>query len=130
MNNLLYYVQEGGWSMYPIACFLLLGGMLGLGALASLFASTRKLPIGIGLAALMVGLMALGMGLLGTMQGRAATEDAIVNADPEFAERLRVVGYEEADNNLVFGGIACVIPLLTGMLAVARGVTMKATEKR
>ena len=130
MNDVVRYLQEGGWSMYPIACFGVIGVFMGLAALASMFASSRKMAIGLGISALLLGLMALGMGLVGTMQGRRTTEEAIVNVDPEFAEVIRVQGYEESDNNLVLGALACALPLLAGLLAVGRGLTMKEPEKR
>lgn len=130
MNDIVRYLQEGGWSMYPIACFGVIGAFMALAALASMFASSRKMAVALGLSALILGLMALGMGLFGTMQGRRATEEAIVNVDSEFAEVIRVQGYEESDNNLVLGALACALPLLAGLLAVGRGLTMKEPEKR
>jgi hypothetical protein len=130
MSDLLRHFQEGGFAMYPIACFGVLGVALALASLGSLFAPSRKFPIGVGLAAMIIGLMALGMGVAGTMLGRRATEDAIVMADPELGEMIRAQGYAEANNNLIFGGLVSAVPLLAGLLAIARGVTMKAPEKR
>jgi len=115
--------------MVPIACFGVVGALVALAAMASIFASSRKIPIGFGLSAMIIGLMALGMGLFGTMQGRRVTEQAVISAPPEYAEMLRTQGYEESDNNLVLGGLASVLPLLVGMLAIGRGVTMKEATK-
>lgn len=129
MSDVGRYFVEGGFTMYPALCFGVFGVALALASLGSLFASSRKFPIGIGIAAMLVALMALGTGVVGTMLGRRATEDAIANVDPEFGERIRAQGYEEADNNLVLGGLASVTPLLAGMLAIVRGVTMKASPK-
>ena len=115
--------------MVPIACFGVVGALVALAAIASLFAPSRRLPIGVGLSAMIIGLMALGMGLFGTMQGRRVTEEAVANVDPELSELIRTQGYEESDNNLVLGGLASVLPLLVGMLAIGRGVTMKEATK-
>lgn len=125
MNTPVSYLQEGGFTMYPILCFGLLGVALALASLASLLATSRKLPLGLGIAAILIALMTLGTGVLGTMMGRRTTEQAIVNADPVFAEELRARGYEESDNNLVLGGLASAAPLLAGVVAVLRGATMK-----
>ena len=130
MNDLTHHFQEGGWSMYPIACFGFVGLFLGLAALASLFAPSRKFPIGIGTASMLIGLLALGMGILGTIQGRRATDEVIGAVGAEYAEDVRRQGYEESNNNLVFGGLACVLPLLAGMLAIGRGAMMKEPENR
>ena len=130
MNDVARYLQEGGWSMYPIACLGLVGALMGLAALASMWTLSRKLPIGFGLSALILGLMAVGMGLFGTMLGRRTTEEAIAAVEPEYAAVIRVQGYEESDNNLVLGALACALPLLAGLLAVGRGLTMKEPKKR
>lgn len=116
--------------MYPIACFGAVGILAALTALGSMLAPTRKFPLGIGLATMIIGLMALGMGLVGTFLGRHATDEALTMVEAEYADEMRTQGYEEADNNLVLGGLVCVVPLLTGMLAVTRGVLMKDPEKR
>lgn len=130
MNALTRYFQEGGWSMYPIACLGVVGAFIGFAALASMFASSRKLPIGLGLSALILGLMALGMSVFGTMQGRRATEEAVASVEPGYADEIRMQGYEESDNNLVLGALACALPLLAGLLAVGRGAMMKDPAKR
>lgn len=129
MNDVGRYFVEGGFTMYPVACLGVFGVALALASLGSLFAPSRKFPIGIGIAAMIVALMALGTGIVGTMLGRRATENVMANVDPEFGERIRAQGYEESDNNLVLGGLASAAPLLAGMLAIVRGVTMKASPK-
>ena len=125
MNGIANYIVEGGSGMYLVACLGMLGLVFGLGALASLFSSSRKFPIGMGLAAIVIGLMTLGMGLLAMMFARHSVDEVLPLVDPSMADALRARGYEEADNSLVFGGLACVAPLLAGMIAVGRGALMK-----
>ena len=118
------FFEEGGWTMYVITALGFLGLALAFASLASLFGPSRRVPIGVGLASLFIAVMALGMGVGGTVIGRLPGS-CPMNADAESRDLMRARGDEESDNNVWLGGIACMFPFLCGALAVACGLAMK-----
>jgi|GEM_PF-4937005 hypothetical protein len=116
LSSVVQWVQEGGWSVY----LNLLLGPVGIiaGTFAVLVSRHRAAALAAGGGALLLGLLAGAIGLVGWLLGRASVDEALVNADPGSVEAMRAVGYEEAAHALVCGGIAGVLPIAAGVLAI------------
>lgn len=127
MSSLSDFFAEGGAPMYLVACTAVPAFGLALAALGAMASSTRALPLGLGASALLFGLVTVGLGVVGYLWGVQQVEEALayVALPPDETARLRAQGLAEADNNLWLGGIASILPLAAGALAVLRGVTMK-----
>lgn len=115
--------QEGGWTMYPIAlsgCGLLLLGLVFL-VVAVLSKTNRALPLAFGL---LVGcVLPPALGVVGEQLGKRQMEAAIVHADPQDQELIRMAGSGEALANVIWGFGAAAVPLFFGGLLLGIGVS-------
>ena len=80
--------------------------------------------IGLGVATLLLALCTGCLGVVGYVMGMRNVEAAVGFADPEQRALLLQVGQAEAQNNLEMGACASVLPLLLGVVALVRGLTM------
>ena len=111
--------------MYGILCMALFAHVLGLAALGvSLFSKKGKggTPIAIGSGALLFGVVALILGIVGYLWGMSRVDDALAYADPSQAALMRQVGRAEAMNNIYFGCCATVFPVIAGLAAILVGL--------
>jgi hypothetical protein len=125
MSELVQWFQEGGWAMYGALCCSLLSVAIGLGAVGVAFATKkRSLAIGLGAATLLFALTTLCTGVGGYLMGMRTVEGAVAFADPAYRTALLEQGRDEAQNNLEMGACASLLPLLLGLTALARGLTL------
>ena len=126
---MLNMVRECGWSGWIV----ILGSVFALGIAfgAAILALTRS-KAGRPMAALTLAaaLAVGGLGALGTMTGRNATDRALAGViiEPARMSELRAAGYAEAQQctHLALGGMA--LPALLGLIAL--GATFALTPKR
>lgn len=129
MSELVRWFQEGGWAMYGALCCALLSIVMGLGALGVAFATKKRgLAIGLGAATLLFALTTLCTGVTGYVTGMHNVEAAIANADPVYRTALLERGQDEAQNNLEMGACASLLPLLLGIAALGRGLTLPRSD--
>jgi len=116
LSSVVQWVQEGGWSVY---LNLLLGPVgIVVGVVAMLVSRHRGAGLATGGGAVLLGLLAGAVGLVGWLHGRATVDEVLVHVDPTSVEAMRAVGYEEASHALVCGGIAGALPIAAGVLAI------------
>jgi hypothetical protein len=118
-----------GWASF-VMLFL---GLLGLGAcvLALVLTLVRR-PVGAIIAAgagVALALMSFGAGPIGAMYGRQVTDNALDTPaiDPAVKERIRTVGYAEANACVSVGFSIGAMPLVAGVIAL--GVALRAKKK-
>jgi len=125
--------MEGGWQLFqqcgwPSWFSLLLGLVafaLSIVALAVALFRARARRF-IAWLALIVALLPLGVGALGMQLGRAKLERAISGGmiDPSQRERIRDLGYQEAESCVAVGGAFSAAPLLFALIAVVLGYAL------
>lgn len=76
--------------------------------------------VGIGVATALLGTVTAGLGIGGTLYGRHLTDQAIGAVNPVDAERIRPIGYREAQDAGWIGFGASLLPLLLGAAHVLR----------
>jgi hypothetical protein len=125
MDEVIRWFQEGGAPMYGALCCSLLSVAIGLGAVGVAFATKkRSLAIGLGAARLLFALTTLCTGVSGYFMGMRNVEAAVAFADPESRTMLLEQGRDESQNNLEMGACASLLPLLLGIAALGRGLTL------
>jgi hypothetical protein len=129
MDSLVQWFQEGGGAMYGALCCSLLAVAIGLGALGVAFATKKRgLAIGLGAATLLFAVTTLCTGVSGYVMGMRNVDAAIANADPVYRTALLERGQDEAQNNLEMGACASLLPLLLGIAALGRGLTLPRSD--
>jgi len=110
---LVRFFQEGGYGMYVVLLF----GLMGVAAAAVYAARQERMrwPAW-GLAAACVVAGALFM-----MQGRSRTDEAIAAVDPQTQEMIREAGYRESQRPLQLGlGLGVLVAVLAAAGEVKR----------
>jgi hypothetical protein len=116
-----------GWASFV----MLFMGLMGLTAcVLALVLTLMRRPVG-GMisagASLLFAVMSFGTGPLGAMYGRQVTDSAIETVDPALREKIRQVGYQEADSCVDVGISLGAMPLVAGVIAL--GVAFRAKKK-
>jgi hypothetical protein len=125
MDEVVQWFQEGGAPMYGALCCSLLSIGMGLGAVGVAFATKkRNLTIGLGAATLLFALTTLCTGVSGYVMGMRNVEAAVAFAVADQRAALLERGQDEAQNNLEMGACASLLPLLLGIAALGRGLTL------
>ena len=121
MTSIVRAFHEGGFTMYLVLLLAVFGH---LGALLAVLygRKTKNLARVYGALTLAFGLLTLGAGWLGNMLGRSQVEAAVMGVDPRMKMEIMTVGYAEAAQNLKFGLVAAVLPVLVGLIFVGRSL--------
>lgn len=112
ISDFAHFYQVGGWIMHVILLAALFSGGLGLVALL-----VRTRPVG--LAALAVGLVTLGLGVSGRVLAQADVDAAVATVADDQRDMARAYGAELAAVPLQFGAICAAPGLLGGLLGLA-----------
>lgn len=106
---------------------LVLGVFAIIAALIALFVRTKGARIGLGVAALLLGFAALGLGALGTLNERNHTDIVAATPGLSLQDRGRLVtyGYAEANYHLIAGAVCAVPGGALGLLAIVLAFTRK-----
>ena len=131
--DLVTMFREGGWAMYVVLAFGMLGLLLAfldfvLGVATVAGRGSRAATIGVGVATVVVGLLIVGGGVGGWQHGLATMEEAITFASPEHREALRSKGAELASYPLYFGLAMSAVPLLAGFAAIVLGLIVRKNQ--
>lgn len=122
MDSLAYMFRSGGSMMWAVlgsdctCCSMWVPAVL----LAMLLrrGSNRRAAQAFAVVFALGTVVPLFFGAMGWQLGRAMTDQALLAADPEYAERIREVGYAESELPLRFGFMSTVGLLLTALLPV------------
>ena len=118
------FFREGGWAMYPLLCSGLMGFVLGLAAVVLAFMKKRGAGIGLGAATIVLALLGCCVMGGGYYQARQNVMDAVSFVDPEHRAAILAQGMSEAMNILSFGVCSGALPMLFGLVALVRGITL------
>lgn len=107
--NPLELIRNGGVFAMAAVGAGIIGIILGG---SNLLAIKTKGAIGFSVITIAFGALAAGLGLFGTVFGKIHLEKALANIDPGDAERIRQIGFQEAQGASLVGFGASVLPLL------------------
>lgn len=120
-------LSEGGAPVWGLLLCVLVSHPVALAAIGVALAKrSRGLSLGLGAVTVGLGVAALALGVLGYLYGMHQVDAAVAYADPESRALLREVGQHEALISVWCGLGAMALPLLLGVAAVARGLTLPA----
>ncbi len=112
-------VQLCGWTGLLIVAAAIVALPLGVVAIG-LSAMGKRAGWVLGVLALIASLVIPSIGILGTMLGRSVTDEALSggSVDPSHREKIRQVGYAEADRCTSLGLTGSALPLLLSLSAI------------
>lgn len=114
--NVLEMIRNGGiGAMAAVAA-----GLVGVVVGAIGFAVKGKSAVGLGVFTLLLGTLAAGLGMGGTLWGKHQTDEAIAMVNPVDRDVIRQAGYGEAQDASWVGFGASLLPLLFGLGHVLR----------
>jgi hypothetical protein len=115
-----------GWPAFGALGVGILATLVGVVALALALVKPR-VGIVVGVVAVAMSLGAPGVGVIGMYWGQQQVEDAISgpSVSPEVKERIRQVGFEEAQQCVPVGASIGVLPLIVAGIALALGFARK-----
>lgn len=123
--SMLDIFARGGAPVWGILCFAFVTHPLAIAAAVIAFTQRRRgLSIGLGGASVVFGLGTVLVGVGGYLWGMQRVEAAIAFADASSRDALYAMGQSEALLSVWCALAACALPLLTGALAVARGMSL------
>lgn len=109
--------------MYALLLCALAGNPIALLALAGAFLTERRARrIGIGAASVAIGTLTVLLGVASYVYWMAVVDSALAVVDPSSRDMLLERGREEAMTNVWFGLGGGALPILFGVLALARGI--------
>lgn len=114
--NVLELIRNGGFLAMAAAAAGLVGVLIGLVG----FAVKGKSAVGLGVFTALLGTLAAGLGMIGTVYGKSMTDRALANVNPVDAELIRQVGFRESQDASWVGFGAALLPLLLGAGHVLR----------
>ena len=119
--------RECGWASFLCLLIGVLGMGVGFVGVVLLATRARGAAWIVGAVAAVLGVLALGAGLLGRATGLQRTEAAISGSsvDPSQKERIRAIGAEEASQCIAVGAATGALPFLTGALALGIGLSLR-----
>lgn len=124
MGSVWMAFRDGGWPNFVIVFFGLVGLVAGLAAAITAAVGGRAARA-LGVVAVALAVVVLGLGAFGVVHGRGqadrATEDPGSGLARAQLERIRRVGYLEARSCAKFGLGAALVPLLGGAIALHLG---------
>jgi len=126
---MIRFFQDGGATMWLMLLCSIISNPFALAALVTAFVTdNRAVRIGIGVTALVFGVMTLLFGAGSYFYWMNEVNLALEHASPDIQEVLREAGRAEATNNILLGVFGSVLPILLGGFAIARGVLGKPRE--
>jgi hypothetical protein len=118
--DLWHYFAACGFASWLCMLCAMLAVPLCIAALALAFSRARGSKI-VAVLAFVASLMPMSAGLFGMLLGRAKVDKVLEmpGLTPQDKERIRQMGYEEANGCLTIGGVLGALPLVLGVTAVA-----------
>jgi len=126
-------IRNCGWMGFAVVFVSALGIAVGIAALA-VASLTRRFGLAFALVAIGLAIASPATGVLGTILGRRAVEDAISDPSvaPDVRERIRQAGYSEAAQCTALGAFGGIVPGLMAMgslmIAIVRRHSKPSTE--
>ncbi len=128
--ELMRLMQEGGWGAFGAAGLGLMGAVLGVLAVVLLLARNRS-ALGVGVAAVLLGALAAGVGMAGAFFGKRMVVQAMAMVGSGVdAERIVRLGFKEAQGAALVGFGASVLPILLGALGAVLGSRLRREPQR
>ncbi|MBK9266043.1 MAG: hypothetical protein IPM54_40445 [Polyangiaceae bacterium] len=122
--------RECGWPAFAALAAGILATLVAITALALAVAKPRG-SILLGVLALAMSLGAPGVGFAGMIWGRQQTDAALSgpSISPEFKQKIREAGYDEAGQCVPVGASIGVLPFVVAGIAIAVGFAQKGKTK-
>ncbi|HJL15774.1 MAG TPA: hypothetical protein RMH99_08965 [Sandaracinaceae bacterium LLY-WYZ-13_1] len=119
--------REAGVAGWAILCCAMVGNPVALIALFGAFLTKkRSARLGLGGAALALGLLTVVAGVGGYLWGMHRAQQAVAFASPDMRQQLLAAARAEALSAVWLALVGCVLPILLGAVALVRGLTTPA----
>jgi hypothetical protein len=121
-EDLAQLFLEGGWGMYPLAFLACALPLMGLAFLVVALLSKRNLALPLGVALLVAAVLPPALGSGARAQGRAAMEEALLLANPDDRDTIRMAGEAELMVLTIAGFGAALLPGFLSFLLLGLGL--------
>jgi hypothetical protein len=113
--HILELIRNGGALAMAAVAAGLFGTLLGV---IGLIGPKNKSAVGLAAVTVLLGVGAATFGMLGTVWGKSRTDAALGNVSRVDRERIRPIGYQEAQDASLVGFGASLLPLLLGAVVI------------